>query len=257
MTAMRNNLIVFLLTGMLALPVDAFEPISGYQFVSPETRAIQDDDFENPGYITVEEGSDLFNERREDEENTCGDCHGSSGEKLDTDHIARYPIYDENLGGLATLQDRIHNCWEINMDRFPLVYDDPQLVALETFVRNLAQGETVNIQTDGPMTELLSKAEAIYHSRFGQIDMSCYHCHVLHQGQMLRGQKLSQGQGNGFPEYRLGSGEITSLHKRMRQCFVSFRATPFEPGSDEFKLLELYIMSRGNGLRIETPAVRY
>lgn len=257
MTAVRINFIAFLLTTALALSVDAFEPISGYQFVSPETRALQDDDFENPGYLTVEEGAVLFNEHREDEEYTCADCHGRSGEKLDTDNIARYPIYDKNQGGVITLQQRINQCWEISMDRFPLVYDDPQLVALETFVRNLALGETINIQTDGPMAELLSKAEAIYHTRFGQIDMSCYHCHVQHQGQMLRGQKLSQGQGNGFPVYRLGSGEITSLHKRLRQCFISFRATPFDPGSEEFKLLELYIMSRGNGLRIETPAIRY
>ena len=199
----------------------------------------------------------LFNESREDEEYSCGDCHGDIGEKLDTTNIARYPIYDEKESALVTLQDRIHNCWENQLDRFPLIYDDPQVVALETFVRNLALGETINIQTDGPMAELLREAEKLYRTRFGQIDMSCQHCHVQHQGRMLRGQKLSQGQGNGFPEYRLGSGEITSLHKRMRQCFISFRATPFEPGSEEYKLLELYIMSRGNGLSIETPAVRY
>jgi sulfur-oxidizing protein SoxA len=74
---------------------------------------------------------------------------------------------------------------------------------------------------------------------------------------MLRGQKLSQGQANGFPEYRLGRGRITSLHQRLAECFVSFRAEPFDAGSEEFRLLELYIMSRGNGLEIETPAVRF
>ena len=34
-------------------------------------------------------------------------------------------------------------------------------------------------------------------------------------------------------------------------------AEPFEAGSDEFRLLELYLMSRANGLKIETPAVRF
>ena len=34
------------------------------------------------------------------------------------------------------------------------------------------------------------------------------------------------------------------------------RATPYEPGSDEFVALELFVNWRGVGLPIETPAVR-
>ncbi|MGV6827209.1 MAG: sulfur oxidation c-type cytochrome SoxA [bacterium] len=255
---MKLNAVITVLGLLISTPVAfAFEPISGYEFISPETQAMQDDDFENPGYLTVEEGHALFTEHRQDEEYACADCHGKNGDNLDTKRIASYPIYDENLGGLVTLQNRINNCWEMNMDRFPLVYDDRQLVALETFIKNLAHGETINVQTDGDMAPLLKEAEKLYQQRFGQLDMSCAHCHIQHLGQMLRGQKLSQGQGNGFPEYRLGKGEITSLHKRLKQCFISFRADPFDAGSREFKLLELYIMSRGNGLTIETPAVRF
>jgi len=248
--------LLFLIT-VLTIPAYALEPVSGYQFISPETQAMQDDDFENIGYITVDKGAELFSEHREDEEHPCTHCHGDNGEKLNLKDIASYPIYDANLGGLVTLQDRINHCWEINMDRFPLIYDDPQLVAVETYVRNLAHRQTINVKTDGPIAALLTEGEKLYNTRYGQIDMSCHHCHDQHQGQMLRGQKLSQGQANGFPEYRLGKGEITSLHKRMRQCFISFRAEPFDAGSEEYRLLELYVTSRGNGLKIETPAVRF
>lgn len=234
-----------------------FEPVSGYAFLDESTRAMQDDEFENPGMVTVDQGRELFNEHRPDEEGSCASCHGEDGEKLDPKAIARYPIYDEHLGGLATLQDRVGYCWENRLDRFPLPYDDPQLIALETFVRYKARGEPVNVQTDGPMAPLIAKGRELYSTRFGQLDMSCYHCHVQHQGQMLRGQKLSQGQANGFPEYRLGTGRITSLHQRFSECFRSFRADPFEPGSKEYKLLELFVMQRGNGLPIETPAVRF
>jgi len=38
---------------------------------------------------------------------------------------------------------------------------------------------------------------------------------------------------------------------------VSFRAIPFDPGSEEFINLEVYLHARGNGLKIETPAVHY
>lgn len=248
---------LLLLLLLLAAPAWAFEPVSGYQFLNQSTRAMQDDDFENPGMVAVDRGNELFNEVRPDEPYSCASCHGQDGRKLDPKAIARYPIYDNNQGGLVTLQDQINLCWEYRLDRFPLNYDNPDLIALETFVRHQAKGEPVNVQIDGPMADLIAKGEQLYDTRFGQIDMACRHCHDRHQGQMLRGQKLSQGQANGFPEYRLGNGHITSLHQRFRECFVSFRAVPFEPGSDEFKLLELYVMQRGNGLPIETPAVRF
>jgi len=143
------------------------------------------------------------------------------------------------------------------MDRFPLTPGNAQLVALETFIRNRAKGEPVNVQTDGDVAPLIQQGRELYNTRFGQLDLSCKHCHVQHQGQMLRGQKLSQGQSNGFPEYRLGRGRITSFQQRLSECFISFRAEPFEAGSKEYDLLELYVTSRGNGLPIETPAVRF
>jgi len=251
---MRSSIALLL---MLTTATALSEPVSGYAFLDDSTRAMQDDEFENPGMISVDQGSELFHEHREAEEYSCSDCHGEDGKDLDTGRIARYPVFDPNLGGLVTLQERINYCWEISMDRFPLSPGDSDLIALETFVRNRARGEPVNVQTDGGMAPLLARGEVLYNTRFGQLDMACRHCHVQHQGQMLRGQKLSEGHANGFPEYRLGRGRITSFQQRLTECFVSFRAEPFEPGSEEYRLLELYVMSRGNGLRIETPAVRF
>jgi sulfur-oxidizing protein SoxA len=63
--------------------------------------------------------------------------------------------------------------------------------------------------------------------------------------------------GNGFPAYRLATGEIATLQQRIQQCMDLMRAEPFESGSEELRLMELYMMSRSNGLSIETPAVRY
>ncbi len=50
---------------------------------------------------------------------------------------------------------------------------------------------------------------------------------------------------------------MTPLHGRVTECFRSFRAEPFDRGSEEFISLEVYLHTRGNGLKIETPAVRY
>lgn len=139
----------------------------------------------------------------------------------------------------------------------PLQTDHPDLIDLETFVRNRAQGEKINIKTDGAVAELLKSGEKLFTTRYGLIDMSCQHCHDFYPGQMIRGQKISQGQANGFPAYRLATGEMANLHLRIQQCMTLLRAEPFETDSKEIKLLGLYLMSRSNGLAIETPAVRY
>lgn len=250
----RIHLLLFLSTLCFAASA---EPLSGYVFLDEITREMQDDDFENPGMVAVDLGAELFHELRESEEYSCSSCHGEDGVKLNVQQIARYPVFDAGLGGLVTLQSRINHCWEINMDRFPLTPGDASLISLETFVRNRAKGEPVNVQTDAEMAPLIEQGRVLYNTRFGQLDLACQHCHVQHQGQMLRGQKLSQGQSNGFPEYRLGKGRITSFQQRLSECFNSFRAEPFEAGSKEYDLLELYVNSRGNGLAIETPAVRF
>jgi sulfur-oxidizing protein SoxA len=229
---------------------------SGYEYLKPDTRVMQDDDFENPGMLAVEYGMALFNEKQPGANKSCAECHGENGSKLDTKRIARYPVISEKQGDIITLQKTISNCRD-NIGSKALPPNHVDLVALETFVRNRAAGETVNVQTDGAAAELLKKGEKIYQTRYGLIDMSCAHCHSMYSGLMIRGQKISQGQGNGFPAYRLDIGEMTNLHQRIQQCLTSMRAEPFDAESDEIKLLELYLMSRSNGLKIETPAVRY
>jgi len=232
------------------------EPRSGYEFVKAETREMQDDDFANPGLHAVDVGEELFNQKYKSSGKSCASCHGEKGERLNTKSIAKYPVYSSKTKKIISLQQRISSC----RSRFAgksLAVNHPDLLALETFVRNRAFAEVVNVKTDGAVADLLKKGETLYKTRFGLIDMSCYQCHVMYPGQMIRGQKISQGQANGFPAYRLGTGEITNLNQRITQCLNLMRAEPFPSDSDEIKLLELYLMSRSNGLKIETPAVRY
>jgi sulfur-oxidizing protein SoxA len=258
MISFRQSLAVIIVI-MLAVQaglVFAEAAKSGYEYIKPATRAMQDDDFENPGMLAVEHGKELFNEKQPGTSKSCAECHGEDGLKLDKKSLARYPLVSANKGGIITLQQTISNCRN-NIGSKALPTNHPDLIALETFVRNRAFDEAVNVQTDGPAAALLEKGEKIYQTRYGLIDMSCAHCHSMYPGQMIRGQKISQGQGNGFPAYRLDIGEMTNLHQRIQQCLTSMRAEPFAADSEEIKLLGLYLMSRSNGLKIETPAVRY
>jgi sulfur-oxidizing protein SoxA len=49
---------------------------------------------------------------------------------------------------------------------------------------------------------------------------------------------------------------LGSLQRRLRGCMTGVRSEPFAYGSPEFIAIELYLMSRGTGMELETPAVR-
>ena len=251
---MKNKIIIIFFLALLSTDIYA-EPVSGYEYIKPETRVMQDDDFANPGLLSVDRGEELFNKKYETGK-ACADCHGTAGEAFNKKRLARYPMYKNRTKEIITLQKRIKNCQSTITDK-PLQTDHPDLIALETFVRNRAHGEKVNVQTEGPVAERLKEGEKLFTTRYGLIDMSCQHCHDFYPGQMIRGQKISQGQANGFTAYRFATGEMANLHLRIQQCMTLLRAEPFDTDSKEIKLLGLYLMSRSNGLAIETPAVRY
>lgn len=234
----------------------AREPRSGYEYMNEDARVMQDDDFGNPGMLVVEEGRNWF-ARRADNGRSCSSCHGADGNQFDLARIAGFPRYSDELKRPITLQQQINRCWTERLDEFPMLYDAKVAIDLETFVRYLARGQVVAIRTDGPMAEHYEAGKALFHERLGQFEMTCAQCHERYAGKRLRGQILSEAQSNGFPLYRLNKGQITSLHQRFRQCAVSLRTEPLESGSSEYVDLEVYIAARGNGLRIETPAVRY
>ncbi|MCB1818317.1 MAG: hypothetical protein KDI77_10325 [Gammaproteobacteria bacterium] len=63
-------LLAVLLFVTLTLPAQA-EPVSGYAFLDDSTREMQDDEFSNPGMVTVDRGAELFHELRDSEVHSC------------------------------------------------------------------------------------------------------------------------------------------------------------------------------------------
>jgi sulfur-oxidizing protein SoxA len=248
-------LLVFGLT-LTTLPVQAGQPISGYDYLTPEMQDMQDDEFTNPGMLTVEAGQTLFATPGNNGK-SCASCHGSDGSKLNVKHLAAYPVYSQEFKKPVTLRDQILSCRNNRMDGPKLTYSSEEALQLETFVRRLAIGETVAVDVSGPMAPYYEAGKKLFHTRWGQVDIACHQCHDYHAGQTFRGQKLTQGQSNGFPVYRFTSGQVVGLQERISECLTNLRAEPFPPGSEEYRNLEVYMSARSNGLKIETPGIRY
>ena len=130
---------IFLLPVFILSSLQAGELKSGYEYLTQETREMQDDNFANPGMTAVEEGRVEFH-RAGVNDKSCATCHGENGSKLNLKKIARYPVYNKEFEKPFTLQEQINFCGEEYLDNVPYVYDCTDLIELETFVRYKARG---------------------------------------------------------------------------------------------------------------------
>ncbi|GBD42258.1 SoxAX cytochrome complex subunit A [bacterium HR39] len=231
------------------------ELVSGYWFRTVEVRALQDDDFENPGFLWVERGAELWNTKAGEAGKSCADCHGAAEESM-KGVGASYPKWNAELGKPVNLEMRINLCRERNQKAEPWKWESDELLAMTTYVKYQSRGMPMKIDISGPMQEWWERGKEAYYKRRGQLGMSCAHCHETYWGHKLRADTLSQGHINGFPTYRLKWQKIGSLHRRFRGCEEDIRANSSPYGDDEYLALEVYLSWRGEGLPIETPSVR-
>lgn len=234
-------------------PLD--EIYSGWHFRTPETQALQQDDFDNPGFLWVEQGAELWETVDGSEEKSCSSCHDDASESM-AGVGAAMPKWNEALGKPVNLEQQINLCRTEQMGAEAWKWESSELLSMTSFVRNQSRGMPVEVKIDGSMQPWFEKGKELYHTRVGQLDMACANCHQNYYGQSIRADMLSQGQSNGFPTYRLKWQKIGSLHRRFKGCMSQVRAQPYKVGSDEFLALELYVNWRGQGLPVETPAVR-
>ena len=235
--------------------VDVDTIYSGWRFRSPETQALQMDDFENPAMPVVDIGEELWNTVDGEAGKSCASCHEDASESMKGVR-AGYPKWSAKRGKPHTLETQVNECRTERMEAKPWKWEAGEMLATTAYIGLQSRGVPVKVQTDGPMAEWHAKGKDLYYTRVGQLNMSCANCHEDNYGKMIRADHLSQGQINGFPTYRLKWGGLGSSHRRFKGCMENIRAVPYKRGSDEFVALELYLASRGQGLSVETPAVR-
>ena len=238
----------------LAAPTPAPDILkSGFEFLTPETQALQNDLFENPAMLWVDRGEELFN--TSDNAPSCASCH--SGDSLPIKYAAaRYPRIDENSLELINLEGRINLC-RIEYQKTPaLAYESEELLSLTSFVAIQSKGQPRQLTIMPKLQAAYERGEEYFFTRRGQMNLSCAQCHNAHWGQKLRGDNISQGHSNGFPAYRFEWESVGSLHRRLSDCDTGVRADPKALGSQDYLDLEVYLAVRAGTLTIEAPAVR-
>ena len=221
---------------------------SGYQFMSRETRAMQDDDATNPALLWLLDGEALWNRKEASAGVACSACHaGMQGV------AARYPVVKKRP---INLEQQINVCRTERQKAPPLAYESRELLALTAYVARQSRGMPVDIawnETTGPF---LSAGRDTFNRRQGQLNLACAQCHDDNWGKRLAGSVIPQAHPTGYPLYRLEWQGIGSLQRRLRNCLTGIRAEVPAYGAPELVELELYLMWRARGMKLETPAVR-
>jgi sulfur-oxidizing protein SoxA len=228
---------------------------SGWHYREDETRDLQRDDFDNPGMVYVDLGLDLWNAAIGKGGESCAGCH--QGPETMAGLRAVTPRVDDKTGELMTVENYIDACVTQRMGLESWKWTGDEMKNMLALISMQSRGMTVDVKIDGAAAPFWEKGKEIYYTRFGQLEMACASCHEDNQGKFIRADHLSQGQINGFPVYRLKDAGILSPQQRFVGCVRDTRAETFKPNSDEFKALELYVASRGNGLMVEGVSVRH
>ena len=247
---------------LIVMAVSAFageipraERRSGYELMSPETRAMQDDDTANPGMLWVLEGEALWNRKIGAAGRACADCHGDARATM-KGVAARHPAFDAARGRPITLEQRIGACRVDRQQAPPLAHESRELLALSAYVARQSRGLPIDVTIDARTQPFLDAGRATFHRRQGQLNLACSQCHDDHWGRQLAGNVIPQAHPTGYPIYRLEWQAVGSLERRLRNCLVGIRAEPYEYGAPELVDLELYLMSRAAGMKMDAPAVR-
>ncbi len=228
---------------------------SGYSFMGPDSKAMQDDDTTNPGMLWVLDGEALWNKKLGAADKACADCHGDAHAGM-KGVAARYPAFDKALGRPVDLEQRINLCRVQHQQAPAIDYESHDLLALTAFVANQSRGMPITPGNEPQLEPFLATGRALFMQRQGQFNLACANCHDDNWDKHLAGAAITQGQPTGYPMYRLEWQTLGSLQRRLRGCMTGIRAQAFDYGAPELVELELYLMSRAAGMPVETPAVR-
>ena len=230
-------------------------PRGGIEFQSADVRALQADEFANPGMLWVTRGEALWSQPRGAAGSTCASCHGEARQSM-RGVAAAYPKHSPALGRVANLEERINACVRTHQKGEPLAWESPELLALTAYVARQSAGMPIAVAVQGEAKAAYERGRTLYFERQGQLNLSCTQCHDRTWGRTLLAEKISQGHPADWPAYRLEWQSLGSLQRRLRACYFGVRAEMPAFGAPDLVALELYLADRARGLALSPPGVR-
>jgi sulfur-oxidizing protein SoxA len=250
-------------TAVLAQQKSASDGIAEYR------RMLEDG---NPAELFEAKGEDLWKTPRGPKKVSLQQCDLGLGPGVVKGAWVQMPRYFADTGRVQDLESRLLTCME-TLQGFKAAEiartgfdkgEQATLAALAAWISAESKGRKMNLpQGHAEERRFYELGKRAFFFRGGPMDFSCASCHG-EEGKRIRLQDLpdltkNPGDGVGFaawPAYRVSSGELWSMQRRLNDCYRQQRF-PY-PGfaSDVTIALGVYMGVNAKGAESIAPALK-
>lgn len=213
----------------------------------------------NMAMWAVEDAQDLFKSPGPNGQ-ACASCHANPERAFKT-WAASMPRWDARAGKVLGVEEFIARHSAAATGHM-LPMQSKANTAFAIWLRHLANGQPIKLDISSPgAREAYKRGETLSQRKVGQLNFACVDCHSPERGanHWIRGQWLGEqrGQVPHFPVWRTSRQENWDIRKRFQWCNVAIRANELPPDAKEYGDLELYVISKSEGLPLNAPGIRH
>ena len=226
----------------------------------------------NPAELFEAKGEDVWKKKRGPKNASLERCDLGKGPGVVKGAWVELPRFFADTGRVQDLESRLLTCMETlqGLDAKAIAAtpfgkgEQANMEALAAWISAESRGQKMNLPFAHPaekrMYEMGKKA---FFFRGGPMDFSCASCHG-EAGKRIRLQDLpdlrgNPGDGIGFaawPAYRVSSGEMWSMQRRLNDCYRQQRF-PYPGFASEVTIaLSVYMGVNAKGAESIAPAIK-
>ncbi len=226
----------------------------------------------NPADLFEAKGEDIWKKKRGPKNATLEQCNLGKGPGVVKGAFVELPRWFADTGKVQDLESRLLTCMEtIQGFNAKSIAETPfgkgEQITIEGLVAWIS-AESKGMHFNVPQTHAQEKinyelGKRAFYYRAGPYDFSCASCHGQ-AGKRIRLQDLPEltknpGDGVGFaawPAYRLSSGEMWGMQRRLNDCYRQQRFPYPGYASDVTIALSVYMGVNAKGAESVAPALK-
>jgi sulfur-oxidizing protein SoxA len=226
----------------------------------------------NPAELIEAKGEDLWKQKRGPKNASLESCDLGKGPGVVKGAFVELPRYFADTGKVQGLESRLATCMErlqglnaAEILKTPWGKGEKvNLDALTVYVTGESRGMTVQVPQGHAMErEFYELGRRIFYTRGGTHDFACATCHG-EDGKRIRLQdlpNLTKNPGNAssfpaWPAYRVSTGDVWTMERRLNDCFRQQRFPEPDYGSDVIAALTVYLGVNANGSKSTAPSMK-
>ena len=235
-----------------------------------EYRALLQDG--NPAELFEAKGEDLWKQKRGPRGASLEKCDLGKGPGVVKGAFAELPRHFPDTGRVQDMESRLLTCMQTlqGFDAAEIAKtpfgsgEQKNLEALVAWISAESKGMALNLpQSHASERRAYEVGKRLFFLRAGPHDFACATCHGA-DDKRIRLQDLpnltkSPGAGDGFgawPAYRVSSGELWGMQRRLNDCFRQQRFPYPGYASDVTIALAVYMGVNGKGVKTTAPAIK-